>query len=232
MRGCGSADRATVALAIAILASGQGTTLQALIDACAGAQVPASIVGVFSDRPNAPALERARAAGLAATGLDPAGFADRAGFDQALFDLVAASGPRLIVLAGFMRIIDADTVRGLYPRMINLHPSLLPKYPGLRTHARALAAGDREHGASVHMVTPELDAGPVLAQVRVPVLPDDGAESLEARVRERERPLLVACVAAIAQGRLRLTAHGPEFDRAALTQPLMLTENDTLEPTP
>jgi len=217
---------------IAVLASGEGTTLQALIDACARGQLAASIVGVFSNRVTANALNRARAAGIPALAMAQADFTSRAAFDRALFDQVEAARPDLIVLAGYMRIIDAEIVERSFPRMINLHPSLLPKYPGLRTHARALESGDREHGASIHLVTPELDAGPVLAQARVPVEPGEDADHLEARVRERERPLLVACVDLIARGRLRLTRAGPLLDQHPLTAPLRLSENDQLEPAP
>lgn len=216
-------------LPVAVLASGQGTTLQALIEASRGGQLAVRIVGVFSDRPDAPALERARAAGIPARALASGDFPDRAAFDRALFASVDATGPELIVLAGYLRIIDAGVVRQHYPRMLNLHPSLLPKYPGLRTHARALAAGDAEHGASVHLVTSDLDAGPVLAQVRVPVRAGDTAAALEARVRERERPLLVACLQALAGGRLRLDAEPPSCDGRPLRQPLRLTERNLLE---
>lgn len=217
---------------IAVLASGEGTTLQALIDACAGGQLAASIVGVFSDRVTANALNRARAAGIPALAMAQADFPSRAAFDRALFDRVEAARPDLIVLAGYMRIIDAEIVERSFPRMINLHPSLLPSYPGLRTHARALASGDREHGASIHLVTPELDAGPVLAQARVVIEPDEDAGCLEVRVRERERPLLIACLGLIAQGRLRLTRAGPLLDNRPLASPLRLTERDQLETAP
>ncbi|MDZ4350110.1 MAG: phosphoribosylglycinamide formyltransferase [Xanthomonadaceae bacterium] len=217
---------------IVVLASGQGSNLQALIDACARGQLAASIVGVFSDRASAAALGRAHKAGIPALAMAQADFPSRADFDRALFDRVEAERPDLIVLAGYMRIIDAEIVERNFPRMINLHPSLLPKYPGLRTHARALESGDREHGASIHLVTPELDAGPVLAQARIAVEPGEDADHLEARVRERERPLLVACVDLIARGRLRLTRAGPLLDQHPLTAPLRLSENDQLEPAP
>lgn len=217
---------------IVVLASGQGSNLQALIDACESGQLAASIVGVFSDRASAAALGRARTAGIPALAMAQADFPSRAAFDRALFDRVEAERPDLIVLAGYMRIIDAEIVERSFPRMINLHPSLLPKYPGLRTHARALESGDREHGASIHLVTPELDAGPVLAQARVAVEPGEDADRLEARVRVRERPLLVACADLIARGRLRLTRAGPLLDRHPLTAPLRLSENDQLEPAP
>ena len=217
-------------LRLVVFASGQGFTLQALLDAIAAGQLAASVAAVCSDRPGAPVLDRARAAGIDIIALSPRAYPDRAAFDRALFAAARDRNPELTVLAGYMRIIDPDVVAQAYPDMINLHPSLLPKYPGLGTHARALAAGDREHGASVHMVIPELDAGPVLARVRVPVRPGDDPQTLAARVRGREQPLLVACIDLITRGRLRLRPHGPELDGAALVTPLELDRENRLEP--
>ena len=153
---------------IAVVASGRGSNLQALLRAVADGRVPARIVGVFSDRADAKALDVARGADVFTAVRRPADYADRDSHDAALFGAVAAVQPDLIVCAGYLRIIGADTLRLFENRMLNIHPSLLPKYPGLRTHARALAAGDRVHGATVHAVIPALDAGPMLAQVTIP----------------------------------------------------------------
>lgn len=174
---------------IAALASGRGSNLQAVIDAIAAGALDAEIVGVFSDKPDAQALQRVpehqRWSGK------PKRFGSREAFDQALADAVAATKPDWIICVGYMRILGEAFVERFRGGLLNIHPSLLPKYRGLHTHQRALEAGDSEHGASVHFVVPELDAGAVLAQASVPVLPDDDAESLAARVLQIEHPLLV-----------------------------------------
>lgn len=216
-------------LRLAVLASGGGSNLQALIDAIAADRLHARIVGVFSDRADAGALARARQAGLPAHALRPRDWPDRAAHDTALFDAIAAVQPDLIVCAGYMRIIGAHAIARFAGRMLNIHPSLLPRHPGLHTHARAIAAGDAEHGASVHVVTPDLDAGPVLAQARVPVRPDDTPETLAARVLAREHPLLVATIAALADRRLHIGPDGkPRLDGVPLCAPLQLDARDRL----
>ncbi|HJU39201.1 MAG TPA: phosphoribosylglycinamide formyltransferase [Tahibacter sp.] len=189
---------------VAVLVSGRGSNLQALIDAVAAGTLPVGIVVVGSNRVDAPALRRAEAAGIETFALDPAGHADRASYDAAFFARLAGYAPDLVVLAGFMRVIDAAALAPWVGRMVNVHPSLLPKYPGLKTHARALAAGDARHGASVHYVTAELDGGPVIAQVDLAVLPDDTADTLAARLLPREHRLLAQCVAWIASGKVAL----------------------------
>ena len=213
---------------IAVLASGTGTNLQALIDAIAGGELRAEIVGVFSDRSKAFALERARAAGIAATVVPPKRFATREAHDDAFFAAVDGAQADLIVCAGYMRIIAAAQIERRPNRMINLHPSLLPAFKGLHTHQQALDAGAAEHGASVHVVTADLDDGPVLAQARVAVLPGDDAQSLGARVRAVEHPLLVETVHLLAVGRLQLAADGPRLNGAALAAPLQLGSNRRL----
>lgn len=215
-------------LRIAVLASGRGSNLQALINARDAARLPIELVGVFSDRADAPALERARAASIPAFALAPREFASRREFDAAFFARVDAVQPGLIVCAGYMRLISAAAVRRRPGRMINIHPSLLPRHPGLDTHARALAAGDAEHGASVHFVTPALDAGPVLAQVRVPVHADDTPAILAQRVLAREHALLIGSVALIASGRVACLDDGVAVDGAMLTDPLQLDAGDRL----
>lgn len=216
-------------LRIAVLASGRGSNLQAIIDAIAAGDLDARIVGVFSDRVSAGALARARGAGLHAQPVRPRDFPDREAHDRALFDAIAAVQPDLIVCAGYMRLISDAAVRRFEGRMINIHPSLLPNYRGLDTHARALAAGDREHGASVHAVVPALDAGPVLAQVRVTIEADDTPESLARRVLDREHPLLVASLKLIVDGRVRLGADRIELDGQRLLAPLELDSNNHLK---
>lgn len=210
---------------IAVLASGRGSNLQALIDARAAGRLPIELVGVFSDKAAAGALERARAAGIAGVAISPKDFASRDAFDEALFSEVERVQPDLIVCAGYMRLISDAAVRRFEGRMINIHPSLLPKFPGLQTHAQALASGEREHGASIHFVTPDLDAGPVIAQARVPLHTGDTPATLAARVLVREHPLLVAAVALIAAGRVRQRGDAIELDGVPLAAPLQLADD-------
>ncbi|MFC0678815.1 phosphoribosylglycinamide formyltransferase [Lysobacter korlensis] len=207
---------------IAVLASGRGSNLQALIDAIAAGDLPVRIAGVFSDRPDAVALQRAEQAGIHTAALRPRDFANRLEFDAALFEHIGAVQPDLIVCAGYMRLLSEPVVEANRGRMVNIHPSLLPAFKGLRTHEQALSAGAPVHGASVHFVTPELDGGPVIAQARVPVLAGDDAATLGARVLEREHPLLVESLRLLAGGRIRLGDAGVELDGATLAAPLQL----------
>lgn len=209
-------------LPLAVFASGRGSNLEALIAAQEGAAAPIRIVFVGSDKAAAPALERAARRGIPHLALDPRAADSRAAFDRALLAEAARAGAQLIVLAGFMRILDGAAIAPWAGRIINIHPSLLPKYPGLHTHRRALEAGDREHGASVHVVTAELDAGPVLAQARIPVRAGDTADSLAARLLPEEHRLLVAVVAALARGELRASGRDAAFRGRPLAQPLRL----------
>lgn len=214
---------------IAVLASGRGSNLRAVLEAIQRGDIAASLVGVFSDKPACGALALAREAGVRTVALSPRNYPSRDAFDESLFNEIATVQPDLIVLAGYMRIIGENSVRKFEDRMINLHPSLLPAYPGLDTYARALADGAGEHGSSVHRVIPALDAGPVLAQVRVPVLPGDDAESLAQRTQAREHPLLVACLQALASGRMRLGLGLPNYDARPIMAPLQLTARNELE---
>ena len=207
-------------LRLAVLASGRGSNLEALIAAIRAQTLPAVIAGVFSDRAKSGALALARAADIDALHLDPKAHATRADFDRALFQAVDVCAADLIVCAGFMRILSPEVVAARVGRMINIHPSLLPLYPGLHTHQRALDAGDTQHGASVHVVIPALDAGPVIAQTRMPIGASDTAETLAARLLPREHRLLVQVVQWIAQGRLDLNAGTPRFDGMQLDTPL------------
>jgi phosphoribosylglycinamide formyltransferase-1 len=218
---------------IAVLASGRGSNLQALIDAQRSGVLPITVAGVFSDRPGCAALERARAAGIPAQAFAPRDFTmdgvcDREAFDAAMFDAIDAVRPGLVACTGYMRLIGANAVRQHAGRMLNIHPSLLPKFRGLHTHAQALAAGEREHGASVHFVIPALDAGPVVAQARVLVRADDTPATLAERVLQREHPLLVACVGLFAAGRVFQNGSDVLVDSRRLSHPLQLQADDTL----
>jgi phosphoribosylglycinamide formyltransferase-1 len=215
-------------LPIAVLASGRGSNLAALIDARAAGRLPIEFTLVAGDKADAPALRNAEAHGIPTFALDPKTFATRGEFDAALFANVAASGAQLVVLAGYMRILDPAVTTQWTGRMINIHPSLLPKYRGLHTHRRALKAGDTEHGSSVHFVSAELDGGPVIAQVRITIHPGDTEEILAARLLPREHRLLVACVEAIARGRVRERDGQTWRDGRALTAPLQLAANGQL----
>nr|WP_243853382.1 phosphoribosylglycinamide formyltransferase [Luteibacter anthropi] len=202
---------------VAALASGRGSNLAALI----AARLPVEFVLVGSDKARAGALAVAAEAGIPTMHLSPRDFPDRVAFDRALFGKVAEAKPDLLVLAGYMRIIDGSVVAGWAGRAINIHPSLLPKYRGLHTHRQCLEAGDAEHGASVHFVTAELDGGPVIAQARIPVLAGDTEESLAERLLVEEHRLLPAVVSAMAAGRLSWS-NGPMFDGHPLKAPLSL----------
>ncbi len=220
----------TARLRIAVLASGRGSNLQALLDAQHDGRLPIEIVLVASDKAHALALRRAEEADIATLALDPKGYPDRAAFDADLFARIEAYAPDLIVLAGFMRILTPAALAPWTGRIINIHPSLLPKYRGLHTHQRALDAGDTVHGASVHYVTAELDGGPVIAQAEIPVLAGDTPALLAERLLEREHGLLTASVAMIASGRLVLTDAGVLHERKPLASPLRLTGDGTLTP--
>lgn len=215
-------------LRVAVLASGRGSNFVALLEASRAAGAEFSVVGVYSDRADAGALKLAADAGLDAAHLDPRAYPDRVAFDTAFFERVLKVQPDLIVCAGYMRIISANALARLDVPMINIHPSLLPRYPGLDTHARALAAGDVEHGVSVHVVTPELDAGPLIAQARIPIHPGDNAEDLAARVLVQEHRLLPACVALFASGQLQLDHAHVHLNGTPVGAPLQLHDGQLL----
>lgn len=171
---------------IVVLISGNGTNLQALIDACNDVRFSGEIVAVLSNKSDAYGLARAQQANIANQSLSHKDFATRELYDQALVEKIDNYQPDLIVLAGFMRILTAEFVQHYQGRLVNIHPSLLPKYQGLHTHKRAIDSGDSEHGVSVHFVTEELDGGPVILQAKVPVFDDDNVEELAQRVHEQE----------------------------------------------
>ncbi|HEU4669361.1 MAG TPA: phosphoribosylglycinamide formyltransferase [Dyella sp.] len=210
----------TTPLRIAVLASGRGSNFAALLAARDRGELPVEFVLVASDKADAGALALARDAGVPTIALSPRDFPDRASFDRALFERVAQARPDLLVLAGFMRIIDGAVLAPWSGRMVNIHPSLLPKYRGLHTHRRALAAGDAEHGASVHFVTAELDGGPVIAQARIRIEPGDDEQRLAERLLAVEHRLLPAVVAHIAAGRIALREGRICLDGEALGAPL------------
>ncbi|GHB99256.1 phosphoribosylglycinamide formyltransferase [Thermomonas carbonis] len=205
---------------IAVLASGRGSNLLAILQAIAAGTLDADIVGVFSDKPDAPAMQHVPED--ARWSRDARAFPDRASFDTELADAVAASQPDWIVCAGYMRILGEAFVQRFRGRLLNIHPSLLPKYRGLRTHARALQAGDAEHGASVHFVVPELDAGAVIMQAVVSVLAGDTPDTLAARVLQVEHPLLVAALQLAASGRMSEQDGVAWLDGQPLFTPLRL----------
>ncbi|MHC6528111.1 phosphoribosylglycinamide formyltransferase [Vibrio proteolyticus] len=171
---------------IVVLVSGNGSNLQAIIDACETSINNGKVTAVFSNKATAYALERAKKAGAAGIFLDPKSFDTRDAFDHELMKQIDEYSPDLIVLAGYMRILSGEFVRHYMGRMINIHPSLLPKYPGLNTYQRAIHAGDEEHGTSVHFVTEQLDGGPVILQAKVPIFDDDTIDTLTERVQTQE----------------------------------------------
>ncbi len=190
-------------LPVVVLISGRGSNLKALLDAAA-AGLPAEVRCVISNRPGAGGLAHAAAAGVPTEVVDHTRFVSREAFDAALTEAIDRYSPGLVVLAGFMRVLGPELVRHYRGRLINIHPALLPAFPGLDTHRRAIEAGVAEHGASVHFVTEEVDAGPVILQARVPVLPGDTPEVLAARVLEQEHRIYPQAVRWIAEGRVRL----------------------------
>jgi phosphoribosylglycinamide formyltransferase-1 len=212
----------TAPLRIAVLASGRGSNLAALIAARDAGTLPVEFVLVASDKADAGALRLAEAAGIPTLALSPKGYPERRAYDLDLFGRIAASGADLLVLAGFMRVIDGAALAPWAGRIVNIHPSLLPKYRGLHTHRRALEAGDVEHGASVHFVTAELDGGPLIAQARLAVETGDDEDALAARLLPLEHRLLPAVVRLIAARRLALGADGVTLDGHPLARPLRL----------
>jgi len=197
---------------VVVLLSGTGSNLQALIDSTRTGDSPVRICVVISNRADAYGLQRAKDAGIATAVLDHKAFDGREAFDAALVELIDGYRPQLVVLAGFMRILSAGFVRHYQGRLLNIHPSLLPKYKGLHTHQRALEAGDAEHGCSVHFVTEELDGGPLVVQAVIPVELDDTPEGLAQRVHSQEHLIYPLAVRWFAEGRLRLSEHGALLD--------------------
>ncbi len=189
---------------IVILISGRGSNMEAIVQACRQEGWQAQVAAVVSNRPQAAGLAFARSHGIAAVAVDHKAFPNREAFDAALADAIDVHRPDLVVLAGFMRILGEAFVRRYEGRMLNIHPSLLPSFTGLHTHQRALEAGCKAHGATVHFVTPELDHGPIVAQAVVPVLPGDTEDTLAARVLSREHVMYPRAVRWFVHGELSL----------------------------
>lgn len=191
-------------LRVVVLISGSGSNLQALIDGVAAGNLPIEIVAVISNRPDVMGLSRAANAGIQTLVLDHKGFASREAFDQELMRAIDSYTPGLIVLAGFMRILTPEFTHHYLGRMLNIHPSLLPKFQGLHTHQRAIDAGETRHGVTVHFVTAELDGGPAIVQAVVPVIKTDDANLLAKRVQRQEHVIYPLAVKWFAQGDLRM----------------------------
>jgi phosphoribosylglycinamide formyltransferase 1 len=217
-------------LPIVILISGSGSNLQAIIDATENNELPVEIRAVISNRPDARGLQRASRAGLRTEVIDHTQFDNRAAFDVALQDCIDQFEPRLVVLAGFMRLLTDDLVNHHLGRMLNIHPSLLPVFKGLNTHARALGAfkaGEiKQHGASVHFVTAELDGGPVIIQATTPIEADDFPDTLAARVLESEHQIYPQAIRWFAEGRLRLQGNQVWLDEKPLDAPVLFAGDD------
>ena|SRR5579862_9034337 len=208
-------------LRLAILISGRGSNMAAIARACLEQRIHATVARVISDRPSAAGIELARGLGLNTEVVVAKEFPDRAAFEAALARSIDESGANLVVLAGFMRILSPGFVAHYYGRLLNIHPSLLPKHKGLHTHRNVLLARDREHGSSVHFVTDELDGGPVICQSRFSVHAADSEQSLEARILELEHRIYPQAIDLIASGRLELHDDTILLDGKVLTQPLL-----------
>lgn len=201
---------------LVVLLSGGGSNLQAILDAVTGGQLPARVALVVSNRADAGGLERARTAGVPTAVVAHRDYPDRESFDRALIQTIKPARPDTVALAGFMRILTPVLVNQYRGRLINIHPSLLPRHRGLHTHERALAEGDTEHGCSIHFVTEELDGGPLIAQAPVPVSANDTVETLSKRVQAREHELYPRVLRWRAEDRLHLTERGAELDGTPL----------------
>ncbi|WP_281561536.1 phosphoribosylglycinamide formyltransferase [Thalassomonas sp. RHCl1] len=201
---------------ILVLISGSGSNLQALLDASGADDYPGEVVAVVSNKADAYGLTRAENAGVDAITLSHTSFDSREAYDQALIEKIDAYQPDLVVLAGFMRILTPGFVQHYSGKLLNIHPSLLPKYQGLNTHQRAIDAGDKEHGVSVHFVTEELDGGPVILQAKVPVFPGDEASDLASRVHEQEHRIYPLVVKWFCQQRLCMLNDQALLDNQAL----------------
>lgn len=197
---------------LVVLLSGTGGNLQAMIDSFKGGDHPARIRAVISNRADAFGLQRARDAGIDTRVLDHKDYEGREAFDAALIEVIDTYQPKLVVLAGFMRILTAGFVRHYQGRLLNIHPSLLPLYKGLHTHQRVLDAGDAEHGCTVHFVTEELDGGPLVVQSVISVEPDDTPSTLAQRVHVQEHQIYPLAIRWFAEGRLSLGAEGALLD--------------------
>lgn len=216
----------TELLPVVVLISGRGSNLRVIAEQAASGQLPVAVRAVVSDRPDAGGLAWAAERGLCTAVLEPRLYADRAAYDGALAELVDGFRPGLVVLAGFMRILEASFVDRFAGRLLNIHPSLLPRHRGLHTHRKVLEAGEKEHGASVHFVTRELDGGPVVLQATVPVQPGDDEATLAARVLVQEHRIYPQCIAWFAQGRLAWRDGAAWLDGRRLDVPVRCNARD------
>ena len=211
-------------LPLVVLISGSGSNLQAIIDAVGRREIRGEIRAVISNQADAFGLQRAHNAGIPTEVIDHRHFDDRRGFDRALRQRIEGYQAELVVLAGFMRILTEEIVQTFNGRMLNIHPSLLPRFRGLHTHRRALEAGDNTHGCSVHFVTGELDGGPLIIQARVPILPGDDPEVLAARVLKKEHIIYPLSVRWFCEGRLHLQGGIAYKDGEPLSRPILLED--------
>jgi len=201
---------------IVVLVSGSGSNLQAIIDACQQQKINGTIRAVLSNKADVFGLERAREAGIPAFSLLPRDYATREAFDNQLITEIDAWEPDLVVLAGYMRILSPAFVAHYSGRLLNIHPSLLPKYPGLHTHRQVLENGDREHGTSVHFVTEELDGGPIILQAKIPVFPEDEESDIFARIQHQEHAIYPLVVSWFVDGRLAMRDNAAWLDNVRL----------------
>ncbi|NBN76600.1 phosphoribosylglycinamide formyltransferase [Proteus sp. G2615] len=201
---------------IVVLISGNGSNLQAIIDACRANKITGNVVAVLSNKANAYGLERAKQADIPAYFVDPTQFNDSADYDKALIEKIDIYQPDIVVLAGFMRILSPAFVAHYQHKLLNIHPSLLPKYPGLHTHRQVLANKDPFHGVTVHFVTEELDGGPMIIQARIPVFPDDTEQSLQARIQIEEYRIYPLAIRWLAEDRLTMKNNQAYLDDIAL----------------
>lgn len=208
-------------LPIAILISGRGSNMRAIAERAVAGELPVDIRAVISDRADAAGLSTAATMQIPTRTLLPREFSDRPSFDAALADIVGGYEPKLVVLAGFMRILSPGFIAAFADRILNIHPSLLPLYRGLHTHRRVLEAGDRMHGVSVHFVTEELDGGPVVIQAQLPVRADDTEASLSARVQRQEHRIYPKVIDWFARGRLTLREQRAWLDGRPLDAPIV-----------
>ena len=201
---------------IVVLISGNGSNPQAIIDACRANKIAGNVVAVLSNKADAYGLKRAKLADIPAYFVDPTLYNDRTDYDKALIEQIDAYQPDIVVLAGFMRILSPDFVIHYQHKLLNIHPSLLPKYPGLHTHRQVLANKDSFHGVTVHFVTEELDGGPMIIQARIPVLPDDTEQSLQARIQTEEYRIYPLAIGWLADERLKMQNNQAFLDDIAL----------------
>ena len=207
---------------LVVLISGSGSNLQAIIDASQNPDYPAEIVAVISNLEGVKGLERAEQAGIPTAVLNHKGFPDRDSYDTELRKLIDSFNPEIVILAGFMRILTDNFVNAYLGRMLNIHPSLLPRFKGLHTHQKAIDAGDSFHGATVHFVTPDLDSGPLIVQASVQIRSTDDADSLAARVLEKEHIIYPMAIDWVASGRVKMHNGFITMDGSPLQEPVVI----------